>query len=78
MRGHGSVAVGPSLPLAVYRAVYAEQNAALQLRSLPLDDMNALTVGEGRAAAETNAGQIARAWDMWLRRATQHESLRAG
>ncbi len=78
MRGHGSVAVGPSLPLAVYRAIYAEQNAALQLRSLPLDDMTALTVGEGRAAAETNAGQIARAWDMWLRRAAQHQGLRVG
>lgn len=48
------------------------------LRSLPLDGKNALTVGEGRAAAETNAGQIARAWDMWLRRAAQQHGLRVG
>src|SRR5262245_10116582 len=30
MRGHGSVAVGPSLPIAVFRAVYTEINAKLQ------------------------------------------------
>lgn len=78
MRGHGSVAVAPSLPLAVYRAVYAEENAALQLRSRQLADIEHLTVGEGRAAAETNAGQIARAWDMWLRLAARHAPLRTG
>jgi ribulose-5-phosphate 4-epimerase/fuculose-1-phosphate aldolase len=79
MRGHGSVAVGASLPLAVYRAVYAEENAALQLRSLPLGDAVQLTVGEGRAAAATNAGQVARAWDMWRRlAAARHELLRTG
>ncbi|MBO9524160.1 MAG: class II aldolase/adducin family protein [Nocardioidaceae bacterium] len=77
MRGHGSVAVAPSLPLAVYRAVYAEENAALQLRGLPLADVDYLTPGEGRAAAQTNAGQVARAWDMWLRLAGRHESLRS-
>jgi ribulose-5-phosphate 4-epimerase/fuculose-1-phosphate aldolase len=78
MRGHGSVAVGPSLPLAVYRAVYAEENAALQLRSLSLTDVVPLTAGEGRAAAETNGGQVARAWDMWRRLAARHDSLRTG
>lgn len=78
MRGHGSVAVGPSLPLTVYRAVYAEENAALVLRTLPLADVVPLTEGEGRAAAETNAGQVARAWDMWRRLAARHEALRAG
>lgn len=77
MRGHGSVAVGPSLPLAVYRAVYAEENAALQLRTLPLADVMPLTEAEGMAAAETNAGQVARAWDMWRRLAARHDDLRA-
>lgn len=76
MRGHGSVAIAPSLPLAVYRAVYAEENAALQLRSLPLADVVPLTAGEGRAAAATNAGQVARAWDMWRRLAARHAVLR--
>jgi len=78
MRGHGSVSVGSSLPLAVYRAVYAEENAALQLRSLPLTDVVPLTTGEGRAAAETTAGQVARAWDMWRRLAARHDGLRTG
>ncbi|MCR1783767.1 class II aldolase/adducin family protein [Nocardioides carbamazepini] len=78
MRGHGSVAVGASLPLAVYRAVYAEENAALQLRSRHLADVVPLTDGEGRSAAETNAGQVGRAWDMWRRLAARHDGLRAG
>jgi HCOMODA/2-hydroxy-3-carboxy-muconic semialdehyde decarboxylase len=77
MRGHGSVAVGSSLPLAVYRAVYAEENAALQLRSMSLGEVEPLTMGEGKAAAETNAGQVARAWDMWLRLAERHAPFRA-
>jgi len=77
MRGHGSVAVASSLPLAVYRAVYAEENAALQLRCLPLAEVVPLTTGEGRAAAETNAGQVTRAWDMWRRLATRTHDLRA-
>ncbi|MFI9630908.1 class II aldolase/adducin family protein [Streptomyces sp. NPDC052042] len=75
MRGHGSVAVGPSLPLVVYRAVYAEQNAALQLRSLALGPVEALTAGEGRAAAATNAGQVERAWNVWRQQALRPEAV---
>jgi ribulose-5-phosphate 4-epimerase/fuculose-1-phosphate aldolase len=36
MRGHGFVACGPSIPVAVYRAVYTEKNADLQQRAITL------------------------------------------
>ena len=67
MRGHGSTAVGPSLPLAVYRAVYTEVNARLQADAMRLGPVNFLTPDEARAAAETNASPaiLARIWDLW-------------
>src|SRR5437588_2320447 len=36
MRGHGNVVTAPSLPLAVFRAVYTEVNARLQLQAIAL------------------------------------------
>jgi ribulose-5-phosphate 4-epimerase/fuculose-1-phosphate aldolase len=65
MRGHGSTVVGPTLKLAVYRAVFAEINARLQADALRLGPVTYLTDGEGRSTADTNAGQIDRAWDLW-------------
>ncbi|NYE21531.1 class II aldolase/adducin family protein [Microbacterium immunditiarum] len=74
MRGHGSVTVAGSLPLAVYRAIYAEKNAALQRDAISLGTVRYLTEQEGHSAATTNAGQVGRAWDMWLRTAeTPHD-----
>ena len=70
MRGHGSTVVGPTLKLAVYRAVFAEINARLQADALRLGPVTYLTEGEGRATATTNAGQIDRAWDLWAAEAT--------
>lgn len=69
MRGHGSVAVGESLELAVYRAVYTEKNAQLQREAMALGDATFLTSEEGQASAASNASQIGRAWDMWRRSA---------
>jgi HCOMODA/2-hydroxy-3-carboxy-muconic semialdehyde decarboxylase len=66
MRGHGSTAVGGSLRQAVFRAIYAEINARLQVEALHLGDVVYLTEGEGRAAAAANDGQLDRAWDLWV------------
>lgn len=65
MRGHGSVTVAESLPLAVYRAVYTEKNAALLRDVRHHESVTYLTDAEGRAAAATNAGQVLRAWNTW-------------
>jgi HCOMODA/2-hydroxy-3-carboxy-muconic semialdehyde decarboxylase len=65
MRGHGSTTVGPSLKVAVFRAVYAEVNARLQWQALQLGDPEYLTEGEAQAAMVTNEGQVERPWALW-------------
>ena len=65
MRGHGVTVAGPTLQEAVYRGVYVDVNARLQLEAIGLGAVNYLTEAEGRAAATTNASQIGRAWDLW-------------
>jgi HCOMODA/2-hydroxy-3-carboxy-muconic semialdehyde decarboxylase len=71
MRAHGSVAVGPSLQQAVFRAVYTEVNARLQTTATLLgggQPLAALDPQEGRLADAVNMGAGARAWDLWKRR----------
>src|SRR3984957_9430888 len=65
MRGHGVTVTAPTLQEAVYRGVYVDANARLQLEAIGLGAVNYLTESEGRAAAATNASQIGRAWDLW-------------
>jgi ribulose-5-phosphate 4-epimerase/fuculose-1-phosphate aldolase len=65
MRGHGSTVVGNSIYQAVFRAIYTESNARLQMAALQLGTPTYLTAGECVAAAAANDGQIRRAWDMW-------------
>jgi ribulose-5-phosphate 4-epimerase/fuculose-1-phosphate aldolase len=65
MRGHGVTATAPTLHEAVFRGVYVEVNARLQLEAIGLGAVNYLTEAEGRAAATTNAGQVGRAWELW-------------
>jgi ribulose-5-phosphate 4-epimerase/fuculose-1-phosphate aldolase len=68
MRGHGSTTVGVSIEQVVYRAIYAEINAKLQLQSLGLGDVIYLTDIEAQLAAEANDGQISRSWNLWRKR----------
>lgn len=65
MRGHGSTTVGPSIEVAVYRAIYAEVNAKLQLQAAALGPINFLNEEEAALAAATTEGQVLRAWDLW-------------
>lgn len=65
MRGHGSTTVGPSIEVAVYRAIYAEVNAKLQIQAAALGPINFLTEEEAAFAAATTEGQVVRAWDLW-------------
>lgn len=64
MRGHGSTTVGESLRQAVFRAVYAEINAQVQLKSMQLGEVTYLSVGEARSVTATDAAYD-RAWDLW-------------
>ena len=66
MRGHGDVAVGPSLKMAVFRAYYTDVNARLQAQALALGgEPNYLTPGEGIKADKTNFEGIDRIWNLW-------------
>ena len=73
MRGHGATVVAPTLPEAVYRGVYLDVNARLQLQTIGLGTVDYLSEAEGRATAAANTTQIGRAWEMWK---TQAESRR--
>ncbi|MES2972282.1 MAG: class II aldolase/adducin family protein [Pseudomonadota bacterium] len=68
MRGHGSTTVGNSLEQVVFRAIYAEVNAKLQLASLPLGEVTFLNKEEAQLASDMNDGQIPRSWNLWVRK----------
>jgi len=70
MRGHGSTTVGRSVQEAVFRAVYAEANARAQADALRLGAVTFLSDQEALRSSESNAGQIARAWELWSRSVT--------
>jgi ribulose-5-phosphate 4-epimerase/fuculose-1-phosphate aldolase len=65
MRGHGSTAVGPSLKLAVARAIWAESNAKLQAQSMPMGEVSYMTQGEAAATMATNEALVDRPWALW-------------
>lgn len=65
MRGHGDTVVAESLPKVVYRAVYTEINARMQLQAMQLGEVTYLTDGEGAQTLKTVEGQAGRAWDLW-------------
>ena len=65
MRGHGSVAVGISLPQVVFRAIYLEVNARLQVDAMKLGSVNFLTDGEANLAAAANDIHVMRPWMLW-------------
>jgi ribulose-5-phosphate 4-epimerase/fuculose-1-phosphate aldolase len=67
MRGHGATVVGSSLEQAVYRAIYAEVNARLQLQATQLGEVTYLTAQEASKAARMNDSQLPRAWELWTR-----------
>lgn len=68
MRAHGSVACGPSLQTAVFRAVYTEVNARIQHWAAALaagEPLAGLDEEEGELADTVNQGAGLRAWDLW-------------
>jgi ribulose-5-phosphate 4-epimerase/fuculose-1-phosphate aldolase len=67
MRGHGSTVVGGSIEQAVYRAIYAEVNAKLQLQAVTLGEVTYLNEREAAKAAAINDTQLGRTWELWLR-----------
>ena len=65
MRGHGATVVGSDLMEAVYRAVYTQMNAEIQLHAHQLGTVTFLSKKEAQAASAAISTQMGRAWDLW-------------
>lgn len=65
MRGHGSTVVADSIMRVVYRAVYLEVNAKLQLQAMNLGPIRFLSKEEATKATKNIEGQMIRAWNHW-------------
>lgn len=66
LRGHGHVAVGPSLKVAVFRAYYAEFNARLQAQAMSLGGNITYVEGEEAAMADQTMRRVDyRPWNLW-------------
>ena len=71
LRAHGMVAVGPSLPVAVFRAIFTVVSARIQHQAIALGGpLAALDEEEGRIADIVNVETVGRSWDLWKRRVT--------
>ena len=69
LRAHGMVAVGPSLPVAVFRAIFTVTSANIQHQARSLGGpIAALDAEEGRIADMVNVQTVGRAWDLWKQR----------
>lgn len=74
MRGHGNVVVGHSLKQSVFRAVYTESNAKLQMQAIGLAggaEVQYLSSGEAQEASDMNDQHLDRPWQMWKRDVAQ-------
>jgi ribulose-5-phosphate 4-epimerase/fuculose-1-phosphate aldolase len=69
LRAHGMVAVGGSLPVAVFRAIFTVTSANIQHQALALGGpIAALDADEGRIADVVNVQTVGRSWDLWKQR----------
>jgi len=72
MRGHGMTVVGESIPEVVFRAIYTEMNAKLQMNASRLDGpLTFLSDKEGAGATEANRSTLARPWELWKKKAME-------
>ena len=74
MRGHGMTVVGNSVPEAVFRAIYTEMNARLQLQAMRLEGpIEFLSDEEGRRSTAANRGTLERPWELWKKQALSRD-----
>jgi len=70
MRRHGATLAGTTLRELVFRTVYSHANAEIQLRSLMVGTVGALSAGERRRSEprQLQPRPMARAWEYWTMR----------
>jgi HCOMODA/2-hydroxy-3-carboxy-muconic semialdehyde decarboxylase len=79
LRAHGFVVVAPSVQVAVFRAVFTEISARVQLHAAMLGGpIAALDREEGRKADTINLATVGRSWELWKRRVPPPPRLRRG
>jgi ribulose-5-phosphate 4-epimerase/fuculose-1-phosphate aldolase len=77
LRAHGFVAVAPTLQSAVFRAIFTEVNARVQLQAAALGGpIAALDSEEGLKADAINLATVGRSWELWKSRVSP--GLRGG
>ena len=70
MRGHGMTVIGDSVPESVFRAIYTEMSARLQLQAMQLEGpIEFLSDEEGRRSSAANRGTLERPWELWKKKA---------
>ena len=70
MRGHGMTVIGENIQEAVFRAIYTEMNARLQLAAETLEGpIQFLSDTEGKRSSAANRGTLERPWELWKRNA---------
>jgi len=70
MRGHGMTVVGESVAEAVFRSIYTETNAKLQLQAMGLEGpIEFLSDAEGKGATKVNQATLDRPWELWKKEA---------
>jgi ribulose-5-phosphate 4-epimerase/fuculose-1-phosphate aldolase len=70
MRGHGMTVIGESVQEAVFRAIYTEMNARLQLQAETLEGpIQFLSDTEGKRSSAANRGTLERPWELWKKNA---------
>jgi HCOMODA/2-hydroxy-3-carboxy-muconic semialdehyde decarboxylase len=74
MRGHGMTVVGDGVIEAVYRAIYTEMNARLQIQATQLEGpIQFLSEEEGKRATASNRGTLERPWELWKKEALRRK-----
>jgi HCOMODA/2-hydroxy-3-carboxy-muconic semialdehyde decarboxylase len=71
MRGHGMTVVGDCVAEAVFRAIYTEMNARLQIQAGQLEGpISFLSDEEGKRSTAANRSTLERPWELWKKGAT--------
>lgn len=69
MRGHGNVVTGPSVQIAIHRAIYTEVNARQQLQAQALaGPITYIDEAEGEQCNEMIAATSERPWKLWKKK----------
>ena len=65
LRGHGFVAVGPTVKTAVMHAIYTPTNAQAQAEAMRLGPVTYLNPAEAAKISAINDGLVDKNWDLW-------------